>query len=126
MIKLTDVKMIGTAALAAATLCAAPALAVDPGANPAGKWVCFATGAIEATGRLTMTDLAYTFAPNGGGAGNSGSYRIDRNVITVTSGPLKDDLGLNNGYFNTVSSPLALTFDSVAGRAMTCNPDVDL
>lgn len=126
MSKLTAVKTVATTTLVAATLCVAPAVAVDPGANPAGKWACFATGAVEATGLLTMTDVAYTFAPNGAAAGNSGTYRMERNVITVTSGPLKDDLGLGHGYLNTTSSPLALTFDGVAGRAMTCNPDVDL
>lgn len=125
MIKLAVINAIGTA-LAAATLYAVPSIAADPGANPAGKWVCFATGAIEATGLLTMTDVAYTFAPNGAPAGNSGTYRIDRNVITVTSGPLKGDLGFGHGYFNTSASPLALSFDAAAGRAITCNPDADL
>jgi hypothetical protein len=126
MIKFTVTTVAGTVSLAMATLLAAPANAVDPGANPTGNWVCLAAGAIEPIGLLTMTEAAYAFARTGERFSSLGQYRIDRNVITVTSGPLKDDFGLGRGYFNTAASPLALTFDATAGPGMTCNPDVDM
>ena len=124
MFKFT-VATIGAVALAAA-LSAPSAVADDPGANPAGKWVCLTAGATELNAQLTMTDTGYAFTPPGAASSSSGSYRIDRNVITVTSGPLKDELGFGHGYFNTRVAPFALTFASGAGRGMTCNPDIYL
>lgn len=120
MIKLATLT-IGAISLATAIFVAAPALADDPGANPVGDWTCTATGASEAAGLLTMTETTYAFTPANAPSG-SGSYRIDRNVLTVTSGPLKDDFGLGHGHFSTRTSPLSLTFDTAAGRGMTCTP----
>ncbi len=124
MNKLAVTAVIGSLALAAAAIFAAPAIADDPGANPIGSWMCLATGATE-PGQLTMTETAYDFAQPGAQVSGHGSYRIDRNVITVTSGPLKDDFGLGHGYFNTRASPIALTFDT-SGGSMSCNPDIYL
>jgi hypothetical protein len=125
MSKFTVAIAIGTVALAA-TLFAPAAMADDPGANPAGNWVCLTAGATGINAQLTMTDTDYAFTPPGATSSSSGSYQIDRNVITVTSGPLKDELGLGHGYFNTRATPFALTFASVAGSGMTCNPDIYL
>ena len=86
MSKLAITAAIGSIAIAAATLVAAPALANDPGANPAGSWICLAADPGEIAGQLTMTDTDYAFQRVGVSSPSSGSYRIDRNVITVTSG----------------------------------------
>ena len=85
MSKLAITTFLGTVAIAVATLVAAPAIADDPGANPAGKWLCLAAGASEISGQLTMTDTAYAFTQPGASSSAPGTYRIDRNVITLTS-----------------------------------------
>ncbi|MEO7221609.1 MAG: hypothetical protein ABIY37_03975 [Devosia sp.] len=122
--KLSAINVIGTVALAAAVIFTAPALADDPGANPAGSWVCLATGATEPTGVLTMSETTYAFTEVGTQHSTRGTYRIDRSIITLASGPLEDDFGLGRGYFNTRTSPLALTFEANGG--MICNPDIYL
>jgi hypothetical protein len=122
--KLAGINVIGTVALAAAVILAAPAIADDPGANPIGSWVCLAAGATEPTGLLTMSETTYAFTKVGAHHPTRGTYRIDRNVVTLASGPLEDDFGLGRGYFNTRTSPLALTFHAEGG--MICNPDIYL
>jgi hypothetical protein len=124
MSKIAIITAIRTLALAAATLVAAPALADDPGANPIGKWVCLATGTTEPTGLLTMSEATYAFTKVGTQHTTRGTYRIDRNVIFLASGALEDDYGLGRGYFNTRTSPPALTFAADGG--LTCNPDIYL
>lgn len=125
MTRLAAISVTATVFFAAATSFVGQATAVDPGANPAGNWVCFATGTNEPVGLLTMTEADYAFAANGTPVSGAGSYRVDRNVITVTSGPLRDDFGQGHGHFNASASPLALSFDTAGGRGMTCNPDID-
>jgi hypothetical protein len=124
MFKIAIITAIGALALAAATFVAVPALADDPGANTAGSWVCLATGATEPTGVMTMSETAYAFTEVGTQHSTRGTYRVDRNVITLASGPLEDDFGLGRGYFNTRTSPLTLTF--AANGGMICNPDIYL
>ena len=118
-----SVTVITTAAVVLATLVVKPAIADDPGANPAGKWACLLSGDTEVSAQLTMTDATYAFAQTGRAPSTPGTYRIDRNVITLTSGTLRDDFGLTHGRFNTRAAPLVLTFSTSAGRGMTCNPD---
>lgn len=121
--KSAAINVIGTVFLTTAVIFAGSAIADDPGASPIGNWMCLAAGAPKLTGQLIMTETAYEFARPGAQVSSHGSYRIDRNVIIVTGGPLKDDFGLHYGHFSTKGSPPALTFDTDAGRGMTCNPD---
>lgn len=110
-----------------ATLCAiSPVLAADPGANPSGSWSCLGTGEVASAVELVMTETGYTFAPGSGPETGAGSYTIDRNIILVLSGPLRDRYNIRRGYFDVASAPLSLAFSAGSNKFLSCQPKSEL
>ena len=117
-------------ALFVSSMIAAPAFAIDPGGDPSGNWSCVLTGGTNPTGILTMTSSDYAYRVLTVGTAlpfsGTGSYTIDKNIIYVSSGPLREELNVHVGYFNTRVSPPVLAFNMGVGRGLTCRTDSDL
>jgi hypothetical protein len=117
-----------TAALAASGLLVASAPAFAD-ATPDGHWRCVIGGA--AAGELTVLETSYIFAAPAG-APREGALSTVGNIVYVTSGPLKDALGITLGYFAGPADLPAyyargdwmaeLVFNMGPGKAMACAP----
>jgi hypothetical protein len=98
-------------------------------ATRGGNWSCFIDGASDPSGVLTMTSSKYTYRALAAAtplSNGSGSYTIDKNVVHISSGPLRNGGNVHLGYFNTRVSPPVLVLNTGVARGLTCRTDSDL